>query len=146
MAVILADTNILLRSSDPTHPVHELAFASVKKYLADGDGVCIIAQNLIEFWNVATRPTENNGFGWSPDQTDLEVTRLESLLTLLPDTPAIYPEWRKLVLAHSVRGKQVHDARIVAAMKAHNIRSLLTFNASDFKRFEGILLIDPLTV
>lgn len=47
---------------------------------------------------------------------------------------------REVLLA----GKQVHDANIVATMLAHDERRLLTFNASDFRRYgERIELIVP---
>jgi predicted nucleic acid-binding protein len=143
---IQVDTNILLRSAEPSHPTHQQAVNAVKILLANGDRVCLIPQNLIEFWNVATRPIDKNGFGWSPAKTDVEISRLESLLTVLPDSQAIYREWRKVVLDNSVLGKQVHDARIVAAMNVHQITKLLTFNLKDFKRFGHITLIDPNTI
>jgi len=38
---------------------------------------------------------------------------------------------------------KVHDAKIVAAMKAHDIDNLLTYNTSDFKRYDGIGAISP---
>lgn len=92
MEDIQADTNILLRSAEPAHPTHQQAVNAVKTLLANGDRVCLIPQNLIEFWNVATRPIDKNGFGWSPAKTDVEISHLESLLTVLPDTQAIYRE------------------------------------------------------
>jgi hypothetical protein len=49
----------------------------------NGDRVCLIPQNLIEFWNVATRPLDKNGF-WTPAKTDAEISLLESTLTVLP--------------------------------------------------------------
>lgn len=143
MEHIQIDTNVLLRSAEPKHPTHHQAVISVKSLLANGDRVCLISQNLIEFWNVATRPIKNNGFGWTPRKADLEISRLEFFLTLLPDSQAIYLEWRKVVLLGGVLGKQVHDARIVAAMNTHQITKLLTFNTKDFKRFKHITLIDP---
>ena len=146
MEDIQVDTNILLRSAEPSHPTHYLAVNAVKRLLANDDRVCLIPQNLIEFWNVATRPVDNNGLGWTPSKTDIEVSRLESLLTVLSDSQAIYREWRKVVLNNSVQGKQVHDARIVAAMNVHQVTKLLTFNAKDFKRFQHITLIDPKTL
>ena len=146
MDSIQIDTNILLRSAEPSHPTHTIAVNAVKKLLFDNTNVCLIPQNLIEFWNVTTRPVGNNGFGWTPVKADRELTRLESLLTILPDSQGIYREWRKLVLANSVRGKQVHDTRIVAAMNVHQIQHLLTFNDKDFRRFSRIILVNPLTL
>lgn len=143
MEDIQADTNIILRSVQPAHPHHQAAVNSVKYFLENGDHVCLIPQNLIEFWNVATRPVDKNGLGWTPAKTNAEISQLESIFTVLPDIQAIYPEWRKLVLHHSVIGKQVHDARIVAAMNVYQITKLLTFNIKDFTRFQDIDLIEP---
>jgi predicted nucleic acid-binding protein len=130
----LTDTNILLRSAEPAHPMCRQAAEAVKSLIAGGESVCVLAQNLIEFWNAATRPADKNGLGLSPAQAEAEVSRIESALTLLDDTPAIYHEWRRLVVAHGVSGRQVHDARIAAAMRVHGVTHLLTFNGDDFKR------------
>jgi predicted nucleic acid-binding protein len=102
-------------------------------------------QNVSEFWNVATRPLESKGLGFSIDLTLSEVQKIERVLTLLPDTPAIYPEWKRLVAQRSVRGAKVHDTRLVAAMNVHSVRSLLTFNSDDFVRF-GIEVLHPTSV
>lgn len=55
----------------------------------------------------------------------------------------MYLEWRRLVVAHSVSGVQVHDARLAAAMLVHRIPYLLTLNARDFARYPGITALHP---
>jgi predicted nucleic acid-binding protein len=139
----LADTNILLRSIDQTHAMHSNATTALSSLLRLGDRVCVTPQNIIEFWSVCTRPVDRNGLGLSPGEADREASRLEGLLTLLPDVPAIYPEWRRLVVAHSVSGVRVHDARIVAAMNVYGISNLLAFNGPDFTRYPGIHVVHP---
>lgn len=47
--------------------------------------------------------------------------RLRAFVFTSPDTPQVYLEWRQLVVKHAVSGVQVHDARLVAGMKAHGI-------------------------
>jgi hypothetical protein len=47
------------------------------------------------------------------------------------DTPAIYAEWRRIVTTYTVSGVNAHDSRIVAAMKVHGLRHLVTFNTED---------------
>jgi len=42
-----------------------------------------------------------------------------------------------------VSGVQVHDARLVAVMKAYGIRGIVTFNPQDFTRFAEIEVIHP---
>jgi predicted nucleic acid-binding protein len=139
----LADTNVLLRSTHQTHPMHPTALTALTTLLRSGDRIFVTPQNIIEFWNVCTRPADRNGLGLTPGEADRETSRLEGLLTLLPDVPAIYPEWRRLVVAHSVSGVQVHDARIAAAMNVYGIGNLLTFNGPDFTRYPGIHTVHP---
>lgn len=139
----LADTNILLRWVSPADPQHSLAVNSVKSLQRRGEIVHITPQNLIEFWNVATRPASVNGLGMSPVEAEREVESLELLFPLVPDTPDIYREWRKLVSAVGVSGVKVHDARLTAVMLANGLTHILTFNADDFKRFPGITAVRP---
>jgi predicted nucleic-acid-binding protein len=57
----LVDTNILLRSVQETHSMHEVAVQAVKSLFEQSEMLCILPQNLIEFWVVATRPIAMNG-------------------------------------------------------------------------------------
>lgn len=139
----LIDTNVLLRSAQTSHPGYDDVARSISILKSRRDELHVVAQNLIEFWAVATRPVGNNGLGLSIAQTDVEVSRLKSLFALVPDTPEIFSEWERIVLQYQVSGKQVHDARLVAAMKAHGLSNLLTFDVGDFKRFTEITVVDP---
>ena len=111
-----------------------------------GDDPRVIAQNLIEFWAVATRPIADNGLGIIAAQAAREVTRLKTLFGILPDTADILPQWEQLVVKHQALGKQVHDTRLIAAMHVHGITHLLTFNTADFKRYDGITVVSPSSV
>lgn len=142
----LVDTNVLLRSAQPAHPMHADATKAVGVLLARGEILHIIPQNLIEYWAVATRPVEANGLGLSVAEAASELPKLKAVFSVLPDTPAIFAEWEILVSRHAVKGKEAHDARIVAAMLAHKISNLLTFNTADFKRYAEISAVDPRNV
>jgi predicted nucleic acid-binding protein len=142
----LADTNILLRWVTPADPQHSLAVDSVKALRHRGEVVHIAPQNLIEFWAVATRPVSANGLGMSPAEAKLEVESLERLFPLVPDSPAVYIEWKRLVATASVSGVKVHDARLAAIMVVNGLTHVLTFNTNDFKRFPGITAVDPQNV
>ena len=142
---ILLDTNILLRRVQPSHPSHALTVDSVARLLAAGEAVHFTLQNIAEFWNVATRPAQHNGLGFSASVTLAEVEKIEAAFELLPDTPALYAEWKSLVIRHGVIGVKVHDARLVAAINVHGVHRLLTFNAGDFTRY-GIEVVQPAAV
>lgn len=139
----LVDTNVLLRSIEPLHPQHLIAVEAVSTLLSESGLVYFSHQNIAEFWCVATRPRHKNGLGLSVDATLKEVRQIERLLTLLPDTPAIYATWKQLVVEHRVSGVKVHDARLVATMKTHGVTELLTFNVDDFVRYSEIQVRHP---
>jgi predicted nucleic acid-binding protein len=139
----LIDTNVLLRLIQDSHPMHDDAAGSIRKLLAINEELFIIPQNLIEFWAVATRPAKYNGLGLTLEKTEQELSRLKNIFVLRLDTATIFAEWENLVKLHKVAGRQVHDARIVAAMLAHGIKNLLTFNTDDFKRYTEITVADP---
>jgi predicted nucleic acid-binding protein len=103
---VLVDTNVLLGGMQPSHPVHAVAVESVARLIATGEPICFTWQNIAEFWNVATRPLINNGLGFSISRTRSEVGKIEQVLTLLPESPAAYAEWMRLVVRHDVRGEQ----------------------------------------
>jgi predicted nucleic acid-binding protein len=139
----LADTNILLRLVELQSSHHAEAKNAVDKLLKNGDVLFLTLQNISEFWNVCTRPLDKNGLGFSVPQTDAELSKIEQVFDLLPDTEEVYRNWRELVVKYSVSGTKVHDAKIVASMKVHNIQNLLTFNAKDFKRYTDIKAVEP---
>ena len=93
---VLVDTNILLRSAQPNHPLCPQATAAVSRLLRQKDSVFFCPQNIAEFWNVATRPVDRNGLGLSREEVVREVTSIEASLTLLPDLPAIYTAWKRI--------------------------------------------------
>ncbi|MBW4553363.1 MAG: PIN domain-containing protein [Aphanocapsa sp. GSE-SYN-MK-11-07L] len=140
---VLVDTNLLLRSLDPNHLMNACAVHALTQLRGQGETLHIVPQNLIEFWNVYTRPLERNGLGRIPEEASLEVQQLKSLSILMPDTAAIYVEWEQLVSRYQIRGVNVHDARLVAAMQVHGLTHILTFNARDFTRYAEITVVEP---
>jgi predicted nucleic acid-binding protein len=139
----LVDTNILLRTVQETHLMHESSIQAVRNLLSQEETLCIIPQNLIEFWVVATRPVEVNGLGLSVADALQELEQMKNLFVLLHDIAPIFTVWETLIRKYKIIGKPSHDTRLFAAMIAHNLTHLLTFNINDFKRFSEITAIDP---
>jgi len=126
--------------------MHSAAAGSINSFLRNDETLVIVPQNVIEFWCVATRPEAANGLGMSLAETAQRTQAFRSALVLLPDTGEIFDEWERLVTQHQVAGKPVYDTRLVAAMLVHGITHLLTFNTSDFKRYNEITVVDPASV
>ena len=142
----LIDTNILLRLSKRDDPRLALVQAALDALAERGSEICCTPQNVSEFWNVCTRPADRNGFGLSIQETDQRLQVIERTITVLADNERIYPEWRRLVVRHSVSGVQVHDARLAAAMHVHGISHILTLNQPDFERYTSITVVHPQNV
>jgi predicted nucleic acid-binding protein len=140
----LVDSNILLRLLQRSDPHHSTIRQAVRTLLVRGDELCCTPQNIVELWNVSTRPaTARGGFGLTTAETDRRVRLIEHVFTILEETPSVYPEWRRLVVQYSVAGVQVHDARIIAVMNVHGITNILTLNGADFSRYAGITCVAP---
>ncbi len=129
------------------HSTRRSAASSSQHVLArlanDGTLLHYTPQNIAEMWNAMTRPTTRNGLGLSVVDADREVRAIETGMILLPDSEAVYREWRRIIVRHSVLGVQVHDARLAASMIVHGVLSILTFNVADFSRFTGLTALHP---
>lgn len=132
--------------AQPEHPMCADALHALGVLRQREEDYYLTSQNLIEFWSTCTRPIDRNGLGMTIAQAEAELTRLENLFPILPDTPEIYPEWRRLVVTYNVMGVNVHDARLVAVMLAYGLTHILTFNTSDFARYAEITAVYPTVV
>ena len=92
MPAYLLDTNIVVRLVDAGAESHPLAVRGVSGLLGSGESCFLTPQVLIEFWAVATRPTNVNGLGWKVGKTREEVDPLLD-----------FPYWRR-PLRFSLRG------------------------------------------
>jgi predicted nucleic acid-binding protein len=139
----LLDSNILLRWVKPDHSDYSAIVSAIDAILRQDGVLCYTSQNVAEFWNTCTRPLDRNGYGLSPQETDRKARFFEERLRFLPDGPLVHEEWRKLLVTHNILGVQVHDARLVAAMRVHGVKRILTFNTKDFARFTDIEAVRP---
>ena len=140
----LVDTNVLLRYADRTDPRFPTARRAVNR-LRHEHQLRTAPQNLVEFWNVMTRPADRNGFGKTTSEAEPLLELTEQLFPRLADPLDTYDRWRELVIRFRVSGVQVHDARLVAIMLGNEVSRILTFNANDFDRYIeiGIQAVDP---
>src|SRR5262249_45457786 len=134
----------LLRLMDQSDPLHEISRQAIRSFTAKGHTFVTSLQNIGEFWNVCTRPcSARGGYGLSTQETRKRRDILERAFPVLTDSEGSYPLWRDLLDSYDIRGVQVHDARLVALMQSHGLTDILTFNASDFMRYDGIVAVSP---
>lgn len=139
---MLVDTNVVVHGTFPETPSYEKFSTAVQICTARGHELVIVPQIIEELWAVATRPAAANGVGLSVDQVNNVVTDLYATFTVLfTDGEALHKAWRELVVRYEVKGRQVFDAKLAAAMNVYGLDAILTADAR-FSRF-GVKTIHP---
>src|SRR4051812_10891405 len=93
----LIDTNVLVRLANTADARHAVAARCVLELHRRGEMLHITPQVMIEFRNVATRPTAVNGLGHSIVDAEWQAAGFEAKFALLEDTPGVYLAWKALV-------------------------------------------------
>lgn len=71
IASCLVDTNILLRITRRSDPLHNVVDIALARLAEQGATLYYTHQNIAELWNAMTRPVERNGLGLSVTEADL---------------------------------------------------------------------------
>jgi predicted nucleic acid-binding protein len=140
---VLVDTSVLPRLLQPEHPLYAVSLKAMRRLRQNGRRLHIVSQNLVELWVVATRPEGSNGLGLAPSAAAAQLKRMQRILKLLPDSSSVFTIWEQLVLEYQVSGKPAHDAHLVAAIRAHSLTTILTFDRDGFTRYQGLEVLDP---
>ena len=135
--MMFVDTNVLVYAAAPGAPLHPSARAALVRY-GGAETLCLSRQVLREFVAVLTRPQV-----WAQARTPAAAADaalvLEQRFDVLEDGPLVWERLVELCRGFAFGGRQVHDANIVATMRAHGETRLLTFNTGDYRRFVGLI-------
>lgn len=133
---VMLDTNVLLAATDEGRAEHRNALKVVNEWAAGHTDLCTSGQVLREYLSVATRPVEQNGLGLNLTDALGNVRAIRERTTLLAEDSKVAGRLLGLLADVGCRGKQVHDANLVATMLVHGIATVVTMNLEDFSRFE----------
>ena len=133
--IVLADTNVLLSATAPLRPLHQAALRVLNDWPNQGVILATSSQILREYLAVATRPVEVNGLGLGVDDALANIAAFRGRMRLFVESEAVWDRLRALIAAYGCRGKQIHDANIVATALISGVAILVTANAGDFIRF-----------
>lgn len=134
------DTNVLLRATLAEMPLHHQAEAVVRN-MRDAQTELWISRQVIREYLVQVTHPRTFASPLSIEELDRQVTAIHSLFRVADETYEVTAQLMALLRTYATRGKQIHDANIVATMLAFGIDTLLTFNLDDFRRFEDRILI-----
>ena len=102
--MILLDTNILLRYARIADSDFAKVDIAVNTLHANGDVLCVVPQNVYEFWAAATRPTAANGLALSVPECQVQLARIKRLF-LLPDLPTLDDQGSLNLFGHSGKSR-----------------------------------------
>ena len=142
---MLVDTCVLLSGLNRSDIHFEATRQAYRRVLQAAIPLFVSLQNIAEMWNVSTRPLDRNGHGLSTEFALKRVHVVERLFDVVTESNASYQVFRRLLADHDIQGTAVHDARLAAVMIHEEIETIVTFNVSDFRRFEpeGVRIVTP---
>ena len=140
----LVDTNVLVNSVYEGAEHFAPSRALLDRAKAVGASLCVLPQNVAEFFAAVTNPkrvTEPKTAEEALDAIDefLELPGIE----LLPVPADVVPRLLSLIRANPVTGLRVYDLHLVAAMLGSGVTRIYTFNARDFARFSELEVLTP---
>jgi predicted nucleic acid-binding protein len=140
---VFIDTNVLIYATRRSASEHAAAQAALAWLEGEGRGLWISFQILREYLAAVTRPQATSPA--LPMGTAIaDVRCFQQVFYVAEDRPVVLDRLLALLGTHFAAGRQVRDTNIVATMIEYGIYRLLTFNAADFRRFAGIIELEPL--
>jgi predicted nucleic acid-binding protein len=133
----IVDTNVLVYAADSGSPLGEAAIDRLAELRRAGVELVLCDQVLHEYAAVVTRP----GLLRRPRtaaQAAAEVDRLARHFPVLPPSPREREIWLRLLRQTTLAGVRLFDTVLAATALAAGVPAVLTHNARDFERFEGL--------
>ncbi len=137
MPSILIDTNLLVYLYDPNSPEKQSRAELVLDHLQRRGRGCLSAQNLAEFYSVATRKLDPP---LTPAQAYEQVSLLAETWQVFDLTPLIVLEAARGVRDH---GLAYDDAQVWAAARLNQVTTVFSEGFSDGQTLEGVRFVNP---
>jgi predicted nucleic acid-binding protein len=139
--LLMVDTNILLTATNAQRTGHLAANRVFQIALDAGVHLATCGQILREYLVVATRPASQNGLGLFPDDALKNLEWFRKRHVYLEEPESVHHILAGLVKHRQAVGKRIHDLNIIALMKEHRIRMILTENPEDLEDISDIEIL-----
>jgi predicted nucleic acid-binding protein len=132
---VLVDTNVLLMATARQRRLYRAAIEVVDTWPNLKVRLLTCGQILREYLVVATRPVDVNGLGLDPSAALENVAAFAARMRFLDEGRKVAQRLEVLVRDFDCRGKQIHDANLIAVALVHQANAVVTANPADFRRF-----------
>ena len=133
---VMLDAFVLLAATDEGTAEHRDALTIMNDWAAGGTTLCTSGQILREYLAVATRPANKNGLGLKSADAVSSARAIRERTAFLAEDTRVADRLQGLLADVECKGKEVHDANVIATMLAHGVGIVVTMNVADFARFE----------
>lgn len=138
----LLDSNALIYAMEKGSSRYEETRHFLERLSKNGYGFCITEQIVREVLVVFTQPRFVKK-PLNPNQAKQLGMQLLYQFVFLPSNNYSRLFLLESVEKYSLAGRKIHDANIVAVMRAHGVKKIFTFNQKDFSNFEAIEILKP---
>ena len=135
---MLIDSNILIYAINIDSPKHKQA----QQFLQESLGNLEIAhQNVLETIRVLTHQKFSNPMKLK--DALIAIQAISKFCRVIYPTQTTYYLALEFISKHKLVGNRIFDAYLAATALSNNIDIIATDNTSDFKKFNGIKIINP---
>lgn len=137
------DANIMVYGANDSAPHHEQARTFIGQLALGPDMLYLFWPVVLAYLRVTTHPALF-AKPLSLDEAFQSIEALSSLehVRLVGESARTLDTLRDTAMAARARGKLIHDAHIVVLMKHYGVSTIYTHDR-DFRKFDGIRVIDP---
>jgi predicted nucleic acid-binding protein len=132
------DTNVLVYASQRRSAFHPRSIACLDQARRESRPLWISRQVMREYLVTVTRPQRDQA-SLLIGEAVADIEKFQCDFNIAEDGPEVFAALLDLLVHVPVAGKQVHDANLVATMRAYGISRLLTFNDADFRCFANLV-------
>jgi uncharacterized protein len=138
------DVNVLIDATNRHSPHYDRASAFLSQCANRLETMVLSWITLYSFLRIATHPSILPS-PLTPAEAETNVTRLlrRPQVRVLAEDEQSWQIYRELTGRLPVRGNLVPDAQLAALLLRHGVRRLYTRDR-DFRKFEGLEVVDPL--
>ncbi len=135
---LLLDSNVLVYAHNEDSLFHSQAIELIAKVIKGEIFGSLASQNLLEFYSIITDKRRLT----NPISPKLATELIDQYLS--SPFEIIYPNINTnkimagLLKKSQIKDGQIFDVFLIATMLSNNIRNIVTANAADFEKFDGI--------
>lgn len=138
------DANILVYAVNLDAPQYSASRALLDAAVDPTIKLYVTSQILCEFYSIITNPRRVAAVSSPTEALDIVAAVLALPgVQVLPIPPKAVQGWMDLLRRRPVKGANVFDLQIVAAMQANGIQRIYTFNTGDFAAFSELSVLTP---